>query len=242
MPNLLRRIRYLLRVYYDAVITKKKTQEFKFCDIQDISDVGLKLHEVGVFLQLSTARLGAVLKIAPDLETFVLDDPIDIGKWRLNAEAVKQAVKADIEASDDDRERYMNLEDSAGNDCAAFQMAFFIGDILVAFLLNPSQHEVDKLRADRAMQRLVKISTSPLYRFALGDPLTDSMRPVYWTPKVLVRFAHAGGLPALIGDWVRGSFMHCSTYLNTYLLTGRSYWKRRHMSTDHEQATQQGLG
>ena len=176
------------------------------------------------------------------MEIFVLDDPIDIGKWRLNAKAVKQAVKADIEASDDDRERYMNLEDSAGNDCAAFQMAFFIGDILVAFLLNPSQHEVDKLRADRAMQRLVEISTSPLYRFALGDPLTDSMRPVYWTPKVLVKFAHAGGLPALIGDWVRGSFMHCSTCIDILFATGRSYRKRRHMSTDHEQVTQQGLG
>lgn len=28
------------------------------------------------------------------------------------------------------------------------------------------------------------------------------MRPIYSTPKVLVRFAHAGRLSALIGDWV----------------------------------------
>lgn len=205
IPGLFRRLRYLLRVYYDAVITNKRTQEFQYCHVQDINDVGIKLHEVGVFLQLSPARLRALIKTAPDMEAFILDDPIDIGKWRLKAEATKQSVKADIEATDDDRIRYMNQEDNAGHDCAAFQMAFFIGDMLVAFILNPILDEADRLREGKAMMKLVEISTSTFYRFALGDPLTDAMRPVYWTPKAMLRFAQAGGLPALIGDWVNMS-------------------------------------
>lgn len=53
------------------------------------------------------------------METFVLDDPINIGKGRLRSEAVKQTVHADIEATNDGRERSMNLEDGAGKDCAA---------------------------------------------------------------------------------------------------------------------------
>ncbi|KAH7926927.1 hypothetical protein BV22DRAFT_1104018 [Leucogyrophana mollusca] len=205
IPALLRRIRHLLRVYYDALLTSKKTNEFKFCDISDISDVGLKLHEAGVFLQLSPARLRALFSSAPEMETFLLDEPIDLGKWRLNAEAVAQAVKADEEADDDDRERMIDLEDDSGNDCAAYQMIFFIGDILVALLLNSPLDSKEKERADRAMARLVTLSTIPVYRLAFGDPLTDAMRPVYWTPKVLVRFAHAGGLPALIGDWAEST-------------------------------------
>ena len=170
--------------------------------MQDISDVGIKLHECGLFLQLSPSRLRACLSTAPEMETFVLDDPIDLGRWRLEAAAVQQTVNADPEADDDDRERAMDLEDKAGNDIAAYQLAFFLGDVLVAFLLNPVNDEKDRERQEKAMKRLVMISTSPMYRRALGDALTDAMRPVYWTPKVLLKFSHAGGLPALVEDWV----------------------------------------
>lgn len=200
IPDLLRRLRHLLRVYYDAAVTNKRSSEFKLCDIEEISDIGLAIHEVGIFLQLSPSRLKALVTAAPDLETFIVDEPLDVGKWRLRAETKKQAVEADIESTDDDCESYMETEDKAGKDCAAFQMAFLYGDLLVAFIMHP---DLGARAPDRAMQKLVEISTSAFWRFALGDPLTDAMRPVYWTPKLLLKFAHAGGLPALIGDWVR---------------------------------------
>ncbi|KAH7905244.1 hypothetical protein BJ138DRAFT_1017982 [Hygrophoropsis aurantiaca] len=217
IPKLLRRIRHLLRVYYDALITSKKTPEFKYCDMADINDVGLKLHEAGVFLQLSPVRLRALFSSAPEMDVFLFDDPIDIGKWRLEAEAAVQAVKSDEEADDDDRERMIDLEEKSGNDCASYQMIFFIGDLLAAFILNPVLDAKDKERAERAMARLVAISTIPVYRSAFGDPLTDAMRPIYWTPKALVRFAHAGGLPALMGDWAESTCKDgiCKTAVET---------------------------
>ncbi|KAF9233821.1 hypothetical protein BU15DRAFT_90206 [Melanogaster broomeanus] len=178
LPALFRRVRHLLRVYYDVV-----------------------LHEVGLFLQLNPGRFRACLSSAPEMETFVLDDPIDLGQWRLAAAAIEEAVKADPEADDGDRERMGDLEDKSGKDCAAYQLAFFLGDVLVAFLINPANDEKDKERQRKAMKKLVMMSTIPVYRRAFGDPLTDAMRPIYWTPKVLVKFSHAGGLPALIGDW-----------------------------------------
>ncbi|KZP23150.1 hypothetical protein FIBSPDRAFT_737762 [Athelia psychrophila] len=202
IPDLLRRLRHLLRVYYDAAVTNKRSSEFKLCDIEEISDIGLAIHEVGIFLQLSPSRLKALVTAAPDLETFIVDEPLDVGKWRLRAETKKQAVEADIESTDDDCESYMETEDKAGKDCAAFQMAFLYGDLLVAFIMHP---DLGARAPDRAMQKLVEISTSAFWRFALGDPLTDAMRPVYWTPKLLLKFAHAGGLPALIGDWAEST-------------------------------------
>ncbi|KAG6371699.1 hypothetical protein JVT61DRAFT_9040 [Boletus reticuloceps] len=182
LPALFRRVRHLLRVYYDAVFTHRKTVEFKFCDMKDMSDVGLKLHECGLFLQLSPGRLSACLSSAPDLETFIFDDPIDLGRWRLEAAAIEQTVKADPEADDDDRERALELENKSGNDLAAYQLSFFLGDVLVAFLINPANDNKDKARQAKAMGRLVMMSTTPLYQLAFGDALTDAMRPVYWTP------------------------------------------------------------
>ncbi|KAF8558575.1 hypothetical protein OG21DRAFT_1455112 [Imleria badia] len=205
LPALFRRVRHLLRVYYDTVFTKRKTTEFKFCDMKDVNDVGLKLHECGLFLQLSPARLRACLANALGLETFILDDPIDLGRWRLAAAAVEQVIQADPEAEDDDRYQAAELEDTSGNDTAAYQLSFFLGDVLVAFLLNPVIDDKDKERQEKALKRLVMMSTTPMYRLALGDALTDAMRPVYWTPKLLVRLSHAGGLPALVGDWAEST-------------------------------------
>ncbi|KAH7905249.1 hypothetical protein BJ138DRAFT_1106147 [Hygrophoropsis aurantiaca] len=135
------------------------------------------------------------------MEVFLFDDPIDFGKWRLEAEAAVQAVKSDEEADDDDRERMIDLEQKSGNDCASYQMIFFIGDLLAAFILNSVLDAKDKERAERAMARLVAISTIPVYRSAFA----------------LVRFAHAGGLPALMGDWAESTCKDgiCKTAVET---------------------------
>lgn len=160
------------------MVTKRKTTEFTFCDVQKINDVtvDLKLHACSLLLQLSPGRFRACLSSAPELERFLLDDPIDLGRWRLEAAAVEQGVQADPEAHEDDRERAIDLEDKSGDDIAAYQLAFFLGDVLVAFLLNPVNDDKDEERQETAMKRLVMISTSPVYRRALGDALTDAMR------------------------------------------------------------------
>ncbi|OBZ75782.1 hypothetical protein A0H81_04992 [Grifola frondosa] len=177
VPGLLRRLRHLLRIYYDAKLSGRKPVEFKFCDAADLSDVGLDLHEMGIYLQLSPARLRALLRSAPDIEKFLIDEPLDIGKWRLDAQRATDAVNADPESDDDDRMGLIDLEDTSSDDLAAYQMVYFIADLLVAFLV--------------------------MWRTALGDSLTDAMRPIYWNQDVMVHFAHAGGLPALFGDWAQ---------------------------------------
>ncbi|KAL6308523.1 hypothetical protein BKA93DRAFT_866499 [Sparassis latifolia] len=205
IPDLLRRVRHLLRVYYDAKLSGRKPAEFKYCDAKDIHDVGLDLHRAGVYLQLSPARLRALFSAAPDIEAFLLDEEIDIGKWRLEAQEVSDAVDADPESDDNDRERVMELEDSSGSDLAAYHMVYFVADLLVAFVLIPPVDITERRRAEWAMGRLVQYSTLPMWRRALGDPLTDTLRPLYASKESLVRFAHAGGLPSLYDDWAQSS-------------------------------------
>jgi hypothetical protein len=72
----------------------------------------------------------------------------------------------------------------------------------VAFLINQPTNVQEKEWAAKAQPRLAGWSTQPIWCDALGDQLTDAMWPVYSTPSVLVKFSHAGGLLALIGDWV----------------------------------------
>ncbi|GJE88210.1 zinc finger MYND domain-containing protein [Phanerochaete sordida] len=203
VPALLRRLRQLLRIYYDARLSGRKPAEFKYCDIQDISDVGLDLHECGITLQLMPTRLRALFRLAPDMDTFLLDEPLDLGKWRNEAFAATEAVAADPESNDDDRMTAFDKEDKAGKDLSAYQMAFFVGDILVAWVLLSPLDSTEERRAARAMERLVEYSSAPPYRKgqALGDSLTDAMRPLYGNTPALVRFAQAGGLPSLFDDW-----------------------------------------
>ena len=194
-----------MRVYYDAKLSNRKPLEFKYCDVQDISRVGLDLHECGLTLQLMPGRLRALFRYATTMDAFLLEEPLDLGKWRAESFARNEAIAADDEASDDDRMKAADLEQTAGGDLAAYQMSFFMGDVLVAWLLVTPLDDVEERRAQRAMEKLVEYACSPPYRKtqALGDALTDAMQPVYTNLTVLLRFAHAGGLPALFDDWVR---------------------------------------
>lgn len=160
------------------------------------------------------ARLRALFKYAPDMDAFLLDEPLDLGKWRVESFARNEAVAADPESTDEERMAACELEEQAGQDIAAYQMSFFVGDVLVAWLLLSPVDEQEERRAERAMARLVEYACSPPYRKgqALGDALTDAMRPVYTTRSVLLRFAQAGGLPALFDDWVRWRSLKYYTY------------------------------
>ncbi|OBZ66296.1 hypothetical protein A0H81_13816 [Grifola frondosa] len=200
VPGLLRRLRHPLRVYYDAKLSGRKPVEFKFCGAEDLSDVGLDLHEMGIYLQLSPVRLRALLRSAPDIHKFLIDEPLDIGKWRLDAQRATDAVNADPESDDEDRMGLIDLEDTSSDDLARYQMVYFVADLLVAFLVIPAVDGTERRRADRAAARLVEYSTMQMWRTALGDSLTDAMRPIYWNQDVMVRFAHAAGLPALFGS------------------------------------------
>lgn len=201
---LLRRIRHLLRVYYDAQLSGRKTAEFKYCDKENIDEVGLDLRQCGLTLQLTPGRLRALFRYAPAMDAFLFMEPLDLGRWRAEAFARGRVVAADLESTDEDRMAAGALEDRAQADLAAYQMSSFVTDVLVAWLLVSPLDSAEQDRATKAMGRLVEYASSPRYRDvqALGDALTDALRPVYESPDILVRFAHAGGLPALFNDWV----------------------------------------
>lgn len=182
----------------------RRSPEFRFCDVQEISTVGLDLHECGLTLQLMPGRLRALFRATPEMDMFLLEETLDIGPWRTAAFERSEAVAADPESTDDDRMAMADIEEKAGNDLAAYQMIYFIADVVVGWMLIKPVTELERRRVTRAIDRLVEYSSAPLYRKsqALGDPLTDAMTPIYANKTLLVRFAQAGGLPALFDDWV----------------------------------------
>ena len=134
------------------------------------------------------------------LGTPAADGQGDLGAAGLAAQELVDRAAADPEADDADRERAMGSEVDAGGDLAAYQMGFLVGDLLVACALHAPPTE--QRTAERALERPVDLLTNNVNRLALGDGLTDAMRPVYTNQRLLVPFAHLGVLPALIGDWI----------------------------------------
>ena len=174
-----------------------------FCDFQEMFEVSISLHKIGLYLQLDPSRLQAFMNAGgKDAEALVLDEPLDIGQWRTFADNLEKEIKEDEEADDDDREKVDMVSEYATEDLAAHMMAWFFADINVAFLLNEPRNDREREWAKKSAARLVPWSTNDTWRDVLGDPFTDSMRPIYWDQKALVRFSHAGGLGALYGDWV----------------------------------------
>ncbi|KAJ7627088.1 hypothetical protein FB45DRAFT_795291 [Roridomyces roridus] len=204
LAYLFRRVRHLLRVFYNYYVGKRPHPDLIFCDWEKVADVGLTLHEIGICLQLDPPRLRAIMAGGgSDLEVFLLEEPFDVGIFRRAANFVDEALSADAEADDDQRWAAGKVENHADDDIAAHLFSWFIGDITVAFFLNENAHsgEDERRWAEKAIKRLVFWSTSVAYRKALGDPLTDAMRPIYWNTPALVKFSQAGGLGALFGDW-----------------------------------------
>lgn len=205
LPYLLKRIRHLLRVFYDFYVGERPHVDLVFCDWEKMFDVGITLHRVGLCLQLDPLRLRAAMTAGGrELETFLLDDDLDVGDFRKAAMEIERRVAADVESEDADRMAASELASKAEKDIAAHVMSWFFGDIMVAFILNEhSGSGADEKRwASKAMARIVHWATSDTLRTTLGDTLTDAMRPLYWSTPVLIKFSHAGGLGALFGDWV----------------------------------------
>ncbi|KAJ7064760.1 hypothetical protein C8F01DRAFT_1354339 [Mycena amicta] len=208
LPFLLKRIRHLLRVFYDFKVGRRVHPDMVFCDWKHTFDVGLILHKVGLCLQLDPPRLRAAMDAGGrELEAFLLDDDLDVGDFRKAAIIVEKRVAADVEAEDEERMAASEIEDAASEDLAAHIMAWFYGDMTVAFILNEHEGSTpdEKRWAKKALARLAHWSTSLTLRDTLGDSLTDAMRPIYWSAPVLIKFCLAGGLAALFGDWVNSS-------------------------------------
>ena len=131
---MLRRIRHLLRVFYDAKITGRKPAEFNFCDVEDMNKVGVDLHECGATLQFMHDRFRALFRHAPDMDAFILDEPLDVGRWRTAVYEKEQALKADPETTFDDKWAMNDEEDLADSDFAAYQMVYFVGEVLATWI------------------------------------------------------------------------------------------------------------
>ncbi|KAJ7165351.1 hypothetical protein C8R46DRAFT_997789 [Mycena filopes] len=208
LPYLLKRIRHLLRVFFDFIVGERTHPDMIFCDWKQLFDVGLSLHQVGLCLQLDPPRLRAVMEAGGrELEVFLLDDELDVGDFRKAAILIEQRVAADVEAEDAERLAASEIEQAAGKDLASHIMAWFYGDMSVAFILNEhtGSGADEKRWAKKALDRLAHWSTSVTLRATLGDSLTDAMRPIYWSTPVLTKFCQAGGLAALFGDWVNSA-------------------------------------
>ncbi|KAF7343122.1 MYND-type domain-containing protein [Mycena venus] len=210
LPYLLKRIRHLLRVFYNFRVGGRQHPDLVFCDWEQMFQVGITLHDVGLCLQLDPPRLRAVMAAGGhELEEFLLDDELDVGDFRKAAIVIERRVAADPESEDTDRMAASDIENVAEKDLAAHVLSWFFGDISVAFVLheNIGSDSDERRWASKAMARLVHWSTSETLRSALGDPLTDAMRPIYWSMPLLIKFSQAGGLGAVFGDWV-GSFSY----------------------------------
>lgn len=204
ITSLLRRIKHLVRVFYDCKVKKVQTHELlTYCDFTTIFDVSMKLNQIGLYLQLDPPRLRALMAAGgKGLETFVLDEPLDIGPYRQELSRINKILEDDEEADDEDREAVQTIDDLATQDLAAHIMVWFFANLHVAFVLNEPRSDAERTWKEKALKRLVKWSTSLTWRDVLGDPLTDAMRPIYWNKYALVAFSHAGGLASLYGDWV----------------------------------------
>ncbi|KAK7042716.1 MYND-type domain-containing protein [Favolaschia claudopus] len=208
LPYLLKRIRHLLRVFYDFHVGKRLHPDLTLCDWPQMFNVGITLHQVGLCLQLDPPRLRAAMDVGGrELETFLLDDELDVGGFRKAALLIEKRVAADVEAEDSDRMAAGEAETAAEKDLAAHVLAWFLGDVAVAFVMQEHAGSADdeKRWASKAMDRLVHWSTSKTLRLTLGDTLTDAMRPIYWSTPLLIEFSHAGGLGALFGDWINSA-------------------------------------
>ena len=197
-------MRYLLRIYYTAVVTGRKPEEFKYCDYERVDEVGLDLHRYGFTLQLVSHRLRALFRNAHEMDTVLFDEPLDLGPLRSEVYTRAKAMSTDPEATEEDRISLENLQEKAEKDGAVHQFSPFIFDVLIGWALISPLNEEETRRSERAMKRLVELSCAPEYcKYNIwSDAARDSMRYLYADSAALLRFAHAGGLPALINDWV----------------------------------------
>ncbi|KAK7014312.1 MYND-type domain-containing protein [Favolaschia claudopus] len=200
LPRLLIRIRHLLRVCYDFRVANQNHPDLQFCDWQKMHDVGFSLHRVGLCLQLDPSRLWAAMDAGGEgLEAFLLDDELDLGEFRKASIEIEKLVAADVEADWEDRLNAAAAHNLVSLDLAASSVAWFFGDISVAFIMHArTDNNRDRRWATKAMARLVAWSTSKTIRETLGDSLTDSMRPIYCS-------VMRGGLAALFGDWTNST-------------------------------------
>lgn len=86
------------------------------------------------------------------MDAFLLDEPLDLGNWRALSFARNEAIAADPEATNEERMEACDVEDKAGQDLAAYQMSFFVGDLLVAWLLLSAVDDGEERPAARAMK------------------------------------------------------------------------------------------
>ena len=171
--------------------------------MQVIDEVGFDLHQCGLTLQLTPGRLRALFRTAPSILSFIFDEPLDIGKWRTEASNREVAIARDPESTDDDWNNAVELGKKAKEDYAARQMAFFIADVLMGWLLiSPVDSAEDRL-VENAMQKFVDLCfLKDKYEKVLGDALSDAIAVVIDRPTLTLRFIRAGGLPLLFSEWV----------------------------------------
>ena len=94
-------------------------------------ELGIRLHEIGLFLQYHTARFQSLMLEAPEMSKFLFDEPLDVGQWRKAADDYEQAVNKDSEAEEDEFMKVDEVFDEAQKDVAAYQMMYLVVNLWV---------------------------------------------------------------------------------------------------------------
>ncbi|KAF5355434.1 hypothetical protein D9758_006426 [Tetrapyrgos nigripes] len=189
LSAMFRRLRYLIRVYYNYRVTQARTSNLKkYCDFPTVFDMVMNLHKLGLYLQVDLPRLWALMAAGgPSFEKLLLDDELDIGPYRVIHKEMTRQLDQDELADDDNREVLQIVSDKAEKDLATYAMTWFFVNLHVVFVFAETQDHPERKRwAENALRRLIVWSTSDAWRDTLGDPLTDSIRLINWNKDALV--------------------------------------------------------
>ncbi|CAF1238823.1 unnamed protein product [Rotaria sp. Silwood1] len=146
MPSLLYHIRYLLRAYFE------NTNDQIFMNM-NTDDLSLRLRELAVEFN-SRFDVEKFIMADPLFEDLILNELPDIGSLRIEVE--KQ------------RHKRTNCEDD--DDDPNFNFSFFTNNLLASLVVKYSDENISL----RALQQIHHLTTNSMYRYALGDALSDA--------------------------------------------------------------------
>ncbi|CAF1265954.1 unnamed protein product [Adineta ricciae] len=154
IPSILYQIQYIFRAYFD----KSKDQHLMNIDHEE---VGSKLQKLAMKFN-SKFNVPKILRNNPIFEDLILNEMPDVG-------SVRKAFIAQMNLPDDEQDK--GLLEKALEDVAANEFSLFINNVLVSLIMNSSDENLSL----RALKQVYRLTNNDLYRYSLGDSLSDAM-------------------------------------------------------------------
>jgi len=206
LAPLLRRIRAILTHHF-------RNGRLKHACDADPGDAGFALHQCAAQLPVQSL---AWISTNPELNAILFADP-DVGAARIRAHEALAAERCGSPLNlDPDVLDF--IEEEGERDRSAYEFAFFTLTVLSRMGCE--------LAHQGALERIVHLATQPLYRYALGDALSAPASIFYTLPDTLPAFIAAGGLPALVLDFVESTLVR-SKAVEALLKVPAEFWKKQ---------------